>query len=77
MLIMCVRRFDTDTRSYYLYHTYCKFIKKIAKDDQSAGLLMSFGVKKQTSTLTAYGTATAKSSHEQCFFGNEYLSNKL
>ena len=28
-------------------------VKKVAKDEQS-GILMSFGIKKQKSTLTAY-----------------------
>ena len=50
--IMSVRRSDKHTLDV-IVHTI-SIVKKIAKDCQS-GILMPFGVKKQKSTLTAYG----------------------
>ena len=51
-LIMSVRRSDKQTLAV-IVHTL-NIVKQIAKDSQS-GILMPFGVKKQNSTLTAYG----------------------
>ena len=53
-LIMSVRRSDKQTLAV-IVHTI-SIVKKIAKDSQSY-ILMSFGVKKQKSTLAAYGIA--------------------
>ena len=54
ILIMSVRRSDKQTLAV-IVHTI-SIVKKIAKDGQS-GILMPFGVKKQKSTLAAYGIA--------------------
>ena len=51
---MSVRR--SDKQPLAIIVNTISIVKKIAKDSQS-GLLMSFGVKKQKSTLTAYGIA--------------------
>ena len=51
---MSVRRSDKQTHSV-IVHTI-SIVKKKAKDGQSR-ILMSIGVKKQTSTLAAYGIA--------------------
>ena len=51
---MSVRRSDKQTLAV-IVHTIT-IVKKIAKDGQSY-ILMPFGVKKQKSTLTAYGIA--------------------
>ena len=47
---------QTDTRCYCSYHSI-SIVKKMVKDGQS-GILMSFDVKKQKSTLAAYGIAS-------------------
>ena len=49
-----VRRPDKQTPCYCSNHS---IVKKIVRDGQS-GILMPFGVKKQKSTLAAYGSAT-------------------
>ena len=54
IFIMSVRSSDKQTLAV-IVHTI-KIVKKIAKDGQSS-ILMSFGVKKQKSTLAAYGIA--------------------
>ena len=54
ILIMSVRRSDKQTLAV-IVHTI-SIVKKIARAGQS-GILMPFGVKKQTSTLAACGIA--------------------
>ena len=54
IFIMSVRRSDKQTLAV-IVHTI-SIVKKVAKDGQSC-ILMPFGVKKQKSTLAAYGTA--------------------
>ena len=51
---MSMRR--SDKRSFAVIVHTISILKKIAKDDQS-GILMPFGVKKQKSSLAAYGIA--------------------
>ena len=54
IIIMSVSRSDKYTFAV-IVHTI-SIVKKIAKDGQS-GILKAFGVKKQNSTITAYGIA--------------------
>ena len=54
ILIMSVRRF-LNRHWLFIVHTI-SIVKKIVKDGQSC-ILMPFGVKKQKSTLLAYGIA--------------------
>ena len=52
---MSVKRSDKQTLAVIVHTT--SIVKKVAKDGQS-GILMSFSVKKQKSTLAAYGTVS-------------------
>ena len=50
ILNVCEALRQTDTRCYCSYHKFCKA-------DGRSGILMPFGIKKQTSTLAAYDIA--------------------